>query len=83
MKFEWRLTWTDDKGRPWASELLTAEDPSDARRLHRSSMGGHWVTDAMVRPMVTDLTVVQGGRSVTVEDGGECKALSSRTRADT
>ena len=82
MRFEWRLTWKDQQGRPWASDLLTATDPSEARRLHRSSMNGHWVTEDMVQPMVTDLHVFQNGRTVEVANGGSVEGLSSRTRDD-
>jgi len=81
MRFEWRLTWKDKQGRPWASDLLTATDPSEARRLHRLSMNGDWVTEEMVAPMVTDLHVFQNGRAVEVAEGGAVHSLGSRLLA--
>ena len=81
MRFEWRLTWKDHQGRPWASDLLTASDPAEARRLHRSSMNGHWVTEDMVEPAVTELHVVQNGRTVEVAEGGIIGPVGSRLLA--
>ena len=82
MKFEYRLTWKDPMGRPWASEMLTASEPTEARRMHRSSMSGHWVREGMVQPIVTDLYVSEGGRMVTVQEGGEVKAVKPLRRDD-
>jgi hypothetical protein len=62
--------------------MMTAQDPSEARRLHRASMTGHWGTEGMVQPMVTDLYVNQDGRMVTVEDGGEVTLLKPLRRDD-
>jgi len=81
MRFEWRLTWKDRDGRPWCSDLLTATDPSEARRLHSLSMKGDWVTSEMLAPVVTDLYVFQNGREVEVALGGPVESVGSRLLA--
>lgn len=78
MLFEYRLLWRDHQGRPWSSEIMKADNPTDARRMHRSSGQFHWVTEDMVDPMVSPLFVEQSGREVMVEDDIRPESLQSR-----
>ena len=67
-RFEWRCTWKDSDGRPWADELHTCtESVSEARRLHALTCEGHWVKAGMVDPQVTDLVYSGDGRTQTIQ----------------
>jgi hypothetical protein len=44
-------------------------------------MNGHWVTEDMVEPAVTELHVVQNGRTVEVAEGGIIGPVGSRLLA--